>query len=56
MAELQEETIQATKEIGYNCIELREGSSQVNLLIFPERFMSYYVPWAYPKLVTDILP
>ena len=27
MAELQEETIQATKEIGYDLIELQRGSS-----------------------------
>ena len=52
MGELQEETIQATKEIGYDLIELqREGASLVPK--FQERFMSYYVPWAYPKLVTD---
>ena len=52
MAELQEETIQATKEIGYDLIELqREAASLVPK--FQERFMSYYVPWAYPKLVTE---
>ena len=52
MAGLQEETIQATKEIGYDLIELqREGASLVPK--FQERFMSYYVPWAYPKLVTE---
>jgi len=52
MAELQEETIQATKEIGYDLIELqREAASLVPK--FQERFMSFYVPWAYPKLVTE---
>jgi hypothetical protein len=52
MAGLQEETIQATKEIGYDLIELqREAASLVPK--FQERFMSYYVPWAYPKLVTE---
>ena len=52
MAELQEETIQATKEIGYDLIELqREAASLVPK--FQERFMLYYVPWAYPKLVTE---
>ena len=52
MGELQEETIQATKEIGYDLIELqREAASLVPK--FQERFMSYYVPWAYPKLVTE---
>jgi hypothetical protein len=52
MAELQEETIQATKEIGYESIELqREAVSLIPK--FQEKFMSYYVPWAYPKLVTE---
>ena len=52
MGELQEETIQSTKENGYDLIELqREAASLVPK--FQERFMSYYVPWAYPKLVTD---
>ena len=51
MAGLQEETIQATKEIGYNSIELQKEA--VSLIQFQERFMSYYVPWAYPKLVTE---
>jgi hypothetical protein len=52
MGQLQEETIQATKEIGYDLIELqREAASLVPK--FQERFMSYYVPWAYPKLVTE---
>ena len=52
MAGLQEETIQATKEIGYDLIELQKEA--VNLVPkFQERFMSYYVPWAYPKLVTE---
>jgi hypothetical protein len=52
IAGLQEETIQTTKEIGYDLIELqREAASLVPK--FQERFMSYYVPWAYPKLVTE---
>jgi hypothetical protein len=52
MGQLQEETIQATKEIGYDLIELqREAASLVPK--FQERFMSYYVPWATPKLVTE---
>ena len=52
MGELQEETIQATKEIGYDLIELqREAASLVPK--FQERFMSYYVPWACPKIVTE---
>ena len=52
MAGLQEETIQATKEIGYNSIELqREAVSLIPK--FQERFMSYYVPWASPKIVAE---
>ena len=52
MGELQEETIQATKEIGYDLIELqREAASLVPN--FQEKFMSYYVPWAYPNPVTE---
>ena len=52
MAGLQEETIQATKEIGYNSIELQREA--VGLIPkFQERFMSYYVPWASPKIVTE---
>ena len=52
MGELQEETIQATKEIGYDLIELqREAASLVPK--FQEKFMSYYVPWAYPNPVTE---
>jgi hypothetical protein len=52
MAGLQEETIQATKEIGYNSIELqREAVSLIPK--FQEKFMSYYVPWASPKILTE---
>src|SRR6476619_4836924 len=52
LGQIQEETIQATKEIGYDLIELQKEA--VNLVPkFQERFMSYYVPWAYPKLVTE---
>lgn len=52
MAGLQEETIQTTKEIGYDLIELqREAASLVPK--FQERFMSYYVPWSYPKLAAE---
>ena len=52
MAGLQEETIQATKEIGYDLIELQKEAASL-VPKFQERFMSYYVPWAYPKLVTE---
>ena len=52
MAGLQEETIQATKEIRYDLIELQKEAATL-VPKFQERFMSYYVPWAYPKLVTE---
>jgi hypothetical protein len=52
IGQLQEETIQATKEIGYETIELqREAASLIPK--FQERFMSYYVPWASPKILTE---
>jgi hypothetical protein len=52
MGQLQEETIQATKEIGYNCIELqREAANLIPKL--QERFLSYSVPWMSPTLVTE---
>src|SRR4029078_3161035 len=52
MAGLQEETIQATKEIRYDLIELQKEAATL-VPKFQERFMSYYVPWAYPKIVTE---
>jgi hypothetical protein len=52
MAELQQETIQTTKELGYDCIELqRETASLVPHL--QERYMSYFMPWMSPRLVTE---
>jgi hypothetical protein len=52
IGQIQEETIQATKQIGYDLIELqREAASLVPK--FQERFMSYYIPWAYPKIATE---
>ena len=52
MGELQEETIQATKEIGYDCIELqREAASLIPKL--QERYLSYSVPWMSPQIVTE---
>ena len=51
IGDLQEGTIQATKEIGYDCIELqREAASLVPQL--QERYMSYCVPWMSPMIVT----
>jgi hypothetical protein len=52
IGDLQEGTIQATKEIGYDFIELqREASSLVPQL--QERYMSYFVPWMSPMIVTE---
>lgn len=52
MAELQQETIQTTKELGYDCIELqRETASLIPQL--QERYMSYFMPWMSPRLVTE---
>jgi len=52
IGDLQEGTIQATKEIGYDFIELqREATSLVPQL--QERYMSYFVPWMSPMIVTE---
>jgi hypothetical protein len=50
--QLQEETIQATKEIGYGCIEFqREAANLIPKL--QERYLSYTVPWMSPKIATE---
>jgi hypothetical protein len=47
MGQLQEETVQATKQIGYDCIELqREAANLIPKL--QERYLSYAVPWMTP--------
>ena len=52
IGDLQEETIQATKEIGYDCIELqRETASLIPQL--QERYVSYFMPWISPRIVTE---
>ena len=52
IGDLQEGTIQATKETGYDFIELqREAASLVPQL--QERYMSYCVPWMSPMIVTE---
>ena len=51
IGDLQEGTIQATKEIGYDCIELqRETASLIPQL--QERYVSYFMPWMSPRIVT----
>ena len=52
IGDIQEGTIQTTKEIGYDCIELqREAASLIPQL--EERYMSYCVPWMSPRIVTE---
>ena len=52
IGQLQEETIQATKDIGYDCIELqREAANLIPKL--QERYLSYAMPWMSPTLVTE---
>src|SRR6478735_1646440 len=52
IGQLQEETIQATKAIGYDCIELqREAANLIPKL--QERYLSYAMPWMSPTLVTE---
>src|SRR6478735_9290058 len=52
IGQLQEETIQATKEIGYDCIELqREAANLIPKL--QERYLSYSVAWMSPTLVIE---
>ena len=52
IGQLQEETIQTTKEIGYDCIELqREAANLIPKL--QERYLSYAMPWMSPTLVTE---
>src|SRR4029078_3312561 len=52
IGDLQEDTIQATKEIGYDCIELqRETVSLIPQL--QERYLSYFMPWMSPRTVTE---
>ena len=49
---LQEETIQATKEIGYDCIEFQREAATL-ILKLQERYLSYTVPWMSPSIVTE---
>src|SRR6478752_4716612 len=52
IGDLQEETIQTTKEVGYGCIELqRETASLIPQL--QERYVSYFMPWMSPRVVTE---
>jgi hypothetical protein len=52
IGDIQEGTIQTTKEIGYDCIELqREAASLIPKL--QERSVSYFMPWMSPRIVTE---
>ena len=52
MAQLQEETIQTTKEIGYDSIELQRQAANL-IPKLQERYLSYSVPWLSPQIVTE---
>ena len=52
MAQLQEETIQATKEIGYDSIELQRQAANL-IPKLQQRYLSYSVPWISPQIVTE---
>jgi hypothetical protein len=52
IGDLQEDTIEATKEMGYDCIELqRETASLIPQL--QERYVSYFMPWMSPRIVAE---
>ena len=51
MGQLQEETIQATKEIGYDCIELQREAANL-IRNFKKDTVSYSLPWMSPTLMT----
>jgi hypothetical protein len=52
MGQLQEETIQTTKELGYQCIEFqRETASLIPQL--QQRYLSFWMPWMSPTVVTE---
>jgi hypothetical protein len=52
MAQLQEETIQTTKEIGYDSIELQRQAANL-IPKLQQRYLSYSVPWLSPQIVTE---
>jgi hypothetical protein len=52
MAQLQEETIQTTKEIGYDSIELQRQAANL-IPKLQQRYLSYSVPWISPQIVTE---
>jgi D-mannonate dehydratase len=52
MSQLQEETIQTTKELGYQCIEFqRETASLVPQL--QQKYLSFWMPWISPTVFTE---
>ena len=52
IGQLQEETIQATKEIGYDCIELQREAANLTPKL-QERYLSYAMPWMSPTLMAE---
>ena len=52
MAQLQEETIQTTKEIGYDSIELQRQAANL-IPKLQQKYLSYSIPWISPQIVTE---
>ena len=52
IGDLQEDAIEATKEIGYDCIELQRETASL-LPQLQERYLSYFVPWMSPRIVAE---
>ena len=52
IGDLQEQTIEATKEIGYDCIELQRKTTSL-IPQLQERYVSYFMPWVSPRIVAE---
>ena len=55
MGELQEETIQATKEIGYDLIELQREATYILSSQISGKIHVLLCTWAYPKFLTTTI-
>jgi hypothetical protein len=52
LRELQEETVQTTKEIGYDCIEFQRELTSL-LPYLQQTYMSYFMPWTSTRSMTE---
>ena len=52
IGDLQEQTIEAAKEIGYDCIELQRKTTSL-IPQLQERYVSYFMPWMSPRIVAE---